>query len=655
MGLDDFTGTPGDPTGAGGAGSLGGFSAGLPTPGTNTDDVAEMLIDYNDRFKDADPAKFRDGIIAQTMAVLIGSTKPNPLLLGPAGTGKSKIAEEIARRIAANDPSVPKQLRKATVYELPLANLVAGAGIVGELEERLVAIVNFLSDRKANDAIVFIDEIHALTPSTGGHTGDPTMQKVARILKPALARGDIRTIGATTLQEGRGFDHDPALKRRFTRLLVDELTREQTVEILMDLRPSLLNHYQQQVLLPDATLQAAAVAADEIFNSSSHRPDGAITLLDRTIATSVVKREQVIANAQATGNQQLVQALQAAGAQVIGEEQIHDVALRLATGLSERPRFDEARTRASLARMRGQEGIVEELVDQMRREHLSIFPRTQPLSWMFAGDTGVGKTEIAKIISAEFTSIEPIRLDMNEYQHESDVTKILGAPPGYVGSDSNQERPFDSLETNPYRVILLDEFEKAHAAVKLLFLSVFDEGRLTMASGKEIDFSKTVIVATTNAARDAMKSMNMGFVVEQVTELSRSRLVTALEEAFPRELLNRFTQLIYFAPIGEETFAKIVEDEYAAELARLQHDHARVAGHLPQTIDAAGVTAQSYVRGLGARPAKKAVRRLIEDLILAGQQAHHAAFQQSSANAVASSDEDEHDGADLVATGADAV
>lgn len=203
-------------------------------------------------------------------------------------------------------------------------------------------------------------------------------------------------------------------------------------------------------------------------------------------------------------------------------------------------------------------------------------------------------------------------------------------------------------------MILLDEFEKAHAAVKLLFLSVFDEGRLTMASGKEIDFSKTIIVATTNAARDAMKSMNMGFVVEEVTELSRSRLVTALEEAFPRELLNRFTQLIYFAPIGEKTFATIVEDEYAAELARLQHDHPRVAVHLPQTIDAAAVSAQSYTRGLGARPAKKAVRRLIEDLILAGQQAHHAAFQQSSSTGVASSDEDEHDGADLVATGADA-
>ena len=248
-------------------------------------DPESVLINYNDKFKKAPVAMFRDSLVAQTMSVLIGKNKPNALLIGMAGTGKTKIVEDVARRIANNDPSLPLELSGSTIYELPLSSLVAGAGIVGELEERLEAILEFCIDPK-NNAILFIDEIHQLAKTT-----DTTYTKIAQVLKPALARGDLRTIGATTSQEAKTLMGDPAFNRRFSRIIVDELSREQTVKILEMSVLGFVKHYSNKIYIDTTILEEVAIIADSYGNAGNHRPDNAITLLDRACGNAVVERK----------------------------------------------------------------------------------------------------------------------------------------------------------------------------------------------------------------------------------------------------------------------------------------------------------------------------------------------------------------------------
>lgn len=614
MGLSNFTppNSGNGPTGNGPAGPpplppMGGMAGSL-------DDVKEMLIDYNARFQSADPTLFRDALISQTISVLIGKQKPNPLLVGPAGVGKTRIVEEIARLIANSDPLIPKQLLKATVYELPLSNLVAGAGMVGQLEERLVDLVDFATDKK-NHAILFIDEIHLLQDNK-----DPILKKVSQILKPALARGDMRLIGATTMNEATSFDNDPAFQRRFSRLIVDELTREQTTEVLFKALPGYLKHYKHKVSVSDDVLRKLVVIADENSRASMHRPDTALTLLDRAMADTVVAHSTAIARATADGNTAAATALQSVKVMPLGEAKLRSVAVRLMTGLAQKEAFDEARMREQLTRIKGQDVIIDDLLDALRRDDLGAFPRTKPLAWMFAGPSGVGKTEVAKIVAEELTGQPPIMLNMGEYDTQWETSKIIGSGPGYVGSESNKELPFDTLESNPYRVILLDELEKAHRTMHRLFLTALDEGWMRMANGKIVDFSKAIIIATTNSGRDQLNKKPMGFAADDTPKrISRQELTKVLQDDFDPEFLGRFSKVIAFDALSRECYAEIISGSYDRERERIVTADPKMSTVIPTPIDPdklAHTVHETYLVDQGARPAELAARLLIEDTIL---------------------------------------
>ena len=610
MGISNFTGGNNNSGNNGGLPpiSMGQFAAGGQV------DPTDMLINYNERFKDADVTLFRDDVIAQTMSVLIGKMKPNPLLVGSAGVGKTRIVEDIARRIANHDPTVPKSLRKKTIWELPLANVVAGAGIVGELEKRVTELVDWASDR-SNKAVLFIDEIHVLMDDRS-----QIYSKIAQILKPALARGDMCVIGSTTLQESRSFDDDPAFKRRFSRLIVDELSTEQTTEILYRARGSFLAHYKNQVVVSDDVLDRVAQVADKHSKADQHRPDNALTLLDRTMADVLVQHQTAIANATAAGNTAMVTALTSIPAIPVTEARLVGTALRLMTGHAAKNRIDFEVVKEQLSKLKGQDSVLGDIVDLIRRDELGIFPRKSPTTMLFAGASGVGKTETAKIMAQSLTGQPPIILNMTEYHVRWSTAKIIGSPPGYIGSDSNKELPFDSLESNPHRVILLDEIEKSDKAVQRLFLSAIDEGYIKTAQGKVVDFSKAIIIATTNAARDTAGKSSIGFGSSQP---SQGTLIKALEEWFDAEFLARFSKVVAFNPIDKDVYRQVVTSSYRTERERLLVEEPRMAAHLPASIadDVLDeLVDSSYVKSQGARPAVRVARNYIEDTVLISQQ-----------------------------------
>lgn len=616
MGLTNFSKNdddddPNGPTGPGGPGGTS-FSA---MTGAN-DEAESFLVNYNEKFKNNVPLLFRDGVVSQMVSVLIAKTKPNPLLIGPAGVGKSALAEELARRIATGDPTIPARLKKSTVWELPMSNLVAGAGIVGQLEQRIALIVDYATSKK-NDAILFIDEIHLLQGD------DPIYKKVAQILKPALARGEMRLIGATTMNEAQNLAKDPAFQRRFTRLIVDELTREQTTQVLFAVRGSYLTHYLNKVTVGDDVLSKIALIADENARASSHRPDGALTLLDRAMADVVVSHSTAIAQATASGDQATAQALGSMASLPLSEKKVRSVAVKLMTGLATKEPYDEEKILGELTAIKGQQEILDDLIDALRRDSIGAFPRIRPMAWMFAGPSGVGKTQVAKIIAQELTGQAPIILNMNEFHTKWDTSKILGSPPGYIGSESDRELPFDTLESNPYRVILLDEIEKADKAVHRLFLNALDEGWMRMANGKVIDFSKSLIIATTNAAREALNKAPVGFQAETGPRtITRQEIAKALKEHFDPEFLGRFSKLVSFNPISKVIYSDILLSAYEAQRLRIEKSDPGTARLLPIGIDAALLeqsVATTFLPDQGARPAEAEARRLIEEVILAAR------------------------------------
>ncbi|MFG1857451.1 AAA family ATPase [Actinomadura geliboluensis] len=593
-------------------------TVGLPTDYSVTDD---LLVDYNAKFQNAEPTMFRDRLIEQVLSVIISKNKPNALLVGAAGVGKTRIVEDIARRIALGDTLIPDQLRGHTIYELPVANLIAGSGIVGMLEDKLMEVIEFATNPN-NKAILFIDEIHQITGSTGSGSGggNPTAQKISQILKPALARGDMSVIGATTSTESRAFDDDPAFSRRFSRLIVDELTVEQTEAVLATVRPGLLAHYRHMITVSDDVLADTVRIAEENSRAGQHRPDNAITLLDRAMADRVIEQKRLIVQAELDGDTVMAQTLQAISHVPLTPNRVLDVARRLMTGNAQRKNFDVTMLHTALAdRLQGQDGILERLADRLAREELQLFPSTTPTTWMFAGASGVGKTEAAKIIAEEMTGTEPIILNMAEFHTPSSVSKIVGAPPGYIGSDSNQELPFDTLESNPHRVILLDEFEKSDKAVQRLFLSAFDEGYIRNSHGKLLDFSKALVICTTNAAQESLIASPIGFGSASAAPSTRS-LSKVLAEFFDAELLGRFSMLVGFNPISEKIYRDIIRSHYARQREAIAAAKPRLAQALPSAIpddEVAAISEATFVSSLGARPAGRAVRTWIEDSLLA--------------------------------------
>lgn len=621
MGLSNFTPNDDDannPTGSGGgSGAPNIVSIGPSAPATPShnhaitggSDIDDMLINYNEEYKSSAPALFRDEIVTQTMSIISSSRKPNALLVGPAGVGKTAIVEEIARRITNQEASVPPQLKNTTIYELPIATLVAGAGIVGELENRITDIIKFAQDPD-NDALLFIDEIHIIADDS-----NPTYSKIAQILKPALARGYLRVIAATTTGEAKRLEDDPAFKRRFSSVIVDELTSEQTRSILDVVLPGMLTHYENKVSVAPDVLDDIVTTADRLM-STGHRPDTAITLLDRALSHSVISHHAAIQEAFASGNASYAQMLQQIVQIPLTSKRLNTIAMRLVTGQSQPPQLDVETLEHELSRLKGQENVLPHIVDALRRRELGIFPQTRPTSWLFAGASGVGKSETAKIIAKMVTGQKPILLNMAEFHDAHTINRIIGSPSGYVGSDSARERPFDTLASNPYRVIILDEFEKAHMSVRRLFLSALDTGEIQMANGPAVDLSRCIVIATTNAGRQKLSGSRMGFGEEKNT-LSKQSLAKELQKSFDAELLGRFDDLIAFMPLGTSEYAEILRDEYDRQTARICAENPDMSFDPidDDTIDR--LVTETYLKDQGARPAVRAIRGFIEDSLLA--------------------------------------
>lgn len=580
----------------------------------SNDDIMSLFINYNEKFQNTQNVMFRDKIIEQLLSILIGKDKPNALLIGPAGTGKTAIVETIAKMLATDDPLIPTQLKGYTIWELPLANVVAGASLVGQLEENVKMVIAKMEDPNEK-AILFIDEIHQILGDSQTYT------KIAQILKPALARGNMHVIGATTLQEANAMAKDPAFNRRFSRVLVNELTRPQTVEILKHAKPSFVQHYFNQVIIDDDLLDMVATLADQYRPIGSHRPDNALTLLDRTVGEAVVNRQvqvtylknKVKNDPSDVMSANMLQALQNNPQISITENQIKKTAIALATGNSKRDTIDMTLVKQEFARIKGQDDAVQTSIKMIARRESNLFPNTRPVTMMFIGPSGVGKTEIAKIIAHELTGQKPIILNMTEYSDESTINRIIGAPAGYIGSDSNTELPFDELESNPYAVILLDEFEKAHASVQRLFYTVFDEGNLTDNHGKVIDFSKAIIIATTNAGFQEIKH-TMGFGATKKDKETAS--IEELSKFFDPALINRFTYKVQFNTISKDIYREIVANTYEKEAKRIKTDNMRI--QIPDTLsdqELDDLTEKTYHEAFGARPAFNAVKEFIEDMV----------------------------------------
>ena len=629
---DDINGGGGGNGGGGnGNGKSGGGFGGMMNPfsGMFGDDDGidvekTILVNYNEKFKNASPALFRDEVIRQTMSCLIGMTKPNALLIGPAGCGKTKIAEEIARRIANNDETIPEQLVGCTIYELPISNLVAGSSLVGDLEKKVKSVIEFLTDPK-NKAIVFIDEIHML-----GNTHDGTYSKIAQILKPALARSDMKTIGSTTTQEANAIANDPAFNRRFTRLIVDELTQEQTKTILKLMATDFFNHYGQTIFIDDEVINDVVNTADMNKTMTSHRPDNAITLLDRSMADAYIDLKHRIAELEKTDHNAAVTLSNSIPLR-LSCSQMQKTALKLLTGNNKKTIPTIEQLKSAFVTVKGQNDIVSELISYIHRDNLQLFPREKPLSFLFAGPTGVGKSEIAKLLANTLTGLKPIVINMSEMDSNMSITRIIGSSAGYVGSDSKKELPFDILETNPYQVILLDEFEKAHESVQQLFMSALDEGYIKDSKNKIIDFSRSIIIATTNAGYDSDdRSLN---IIQDGTENDAS--TEKLAEDIKPEIVNRFTKTFTFHPITQRLFARIISDKYNRNVARIKGIKSSYK-YLPDNLDAKSLAAlveKNYDPVLGARHTYDIAKAYIEDLVIA-----HDVAETEKANSGINSD-----------------
>ena len=561
------------------------------------DNVRSLMRNLNEECAGMSLTLYRDGVVDQVMSTLIGMRKPNPLLVGAPGVGKTRIVEEVARLIATGDPRVPEPLRDVTVWELPVASMVAGMGVVGQLEKRMQEVVAFFEDPD-NKAVCFIDEIHQLSD------GNQTHQSIAQIIKPALARGRMRVIGATTTAEVRDLRRDPAFARRFERVIVDELSFDQAVGVLRSQSHATELHYGNQVRLDDDTLKLICRVADRFSTPGSHRPDSALTLMDRVCSTEVMAKYRAMASARTDAERERLSKSRID----ITRGRLERVSMHMMTGHATKPRADAEDMADALSEIIGEDTQKAAVVASVSDYMSPLFPRTRPMAVLLAGPSGCGKTLTARLLAKCLYDSEPIEVNMCEYTEPSSVTRITGASQGYVGYDSHEEMVFDDLETNPYQVILLDEFEKGCPTVQRLFMSVFDDGVLRTAKGVELDFSKAIIIVTTNAGQDSPRQP-MGFAQ---TETKAARLRSRLAGVFDTELLNRFQLLCEFDPISRESYRDIVVARYNRERDRIAA--MGMADGLPEELpeeDADRIVDETYDPRYNARPAERAVRSYI--------------------------------------------
>lgn len=582
-----------------------------PNPGPT---IPDSLLNFNDRYKNKSNCKFREDVIDQTLSVLIGQEKPNPLLIGEAGVGKTKIAEELAHRLANNHVTIPDLIKGSVIFGFQPSNLVAGTGIRGQLEEKVKELLEFASDKK-NKAILFIDEIHML------FSGDPSYEQISQILKPALSRGDIKVIGATTMSEAQKLYKDPAFERRMQSVIVNELTEDQSLEILESIAPTTSSRYNTIPLTTDL-LRFMVDMSQKYSNGKSHQPDASVTLLDRVCAQLHVKRKRDIENAKDpnTGNPQLLQILQTTPI-VVNETNIEGIAVSLLRGHASNPTvdYDEATTEIKETVL-GQDEQIDFVMSKIKRRSLGLFETTKPLAFLWAGNSGTGKTELAKQLAKRIVDTELIIINMNELSESHHTARLIGAPAGYVGYDSMQELPLDPLKTNPYRVILLDEFEKAHREVRRLFMSALDEGYMKTARGERIRFDKAIIIATTNEGFSNKKEPVVGFGQQIVKESNLNATLDRFGDTFEPEILNRFqNNIVGFNDITKEVYATILQNVYKKRLEYIATKKPKYRKRFADELDETTLQTlvdQSYVKKFNARPSQATIDNYIESQII---------------------------------------
>ena len=521
--------------------------------------------------------------------ILARRKKNNPVLIGEAGVGKSAIVEGLALRIVAGD--VPHTIADKRIFSLDVASLIAGTKYRGEFEERLEQVIDELRSR--GDTILFIDEIHTIAGAGATHGSLDT----ANILKPALARGEVQVIGATTLDEYReNIECDSALERRFQRVIIEPTSESETLEILRNIAPLYEQHHS--VRYTEEALQAC-VELSARYISDRHLPDKAIDLLDEVGARAHLNRGGAFTE---IGKMEVAQCL--TDVTGIPAEQTTTSAMLRLQGL-------EAHLKQRIV---GQDEALQRIARHIHRSHAGLHDERRPMGvFLVAGPTGVGKTLMAKELARFlFGSQEALtRLDMSEFGESHNVARLIGSPPGYVGYGEGGQLT-EAVRRKPYSVVLLDEIEKAHPSLFNTLLQLFDEGRLTDGSGRVVNFRNTIIIMTSNiGSREVTERRNrigFGTQTRQLPTTVQAEYMRAAERTFAPEFLNRIDEIILFSPLSEGNSEEIVNLEAKALQERLE----RLGYRLRLTPTAVKELAR---QGFSARYGARAIRRTIVERI----------------------------------------
>ncbi len=616
--------------------------------------LAKFGVDLTQKARDGklDPVVGRKEEIDRIIQILSRRTKNNPILIGEPGVGKSAVVEGLAQAIV--EDSVPDLLKGKIVFSLDLAGLLAGTKYRGDFEERLKEAINFAT--KSGNIILFIDEIHNLVGA--GSTGEGKMD-AADILKPLLARGELQTIGATTLEEYRKYiEKDPALERRFQPILVDQPSVEETVQILQGRKDKYEAHHK--VVITDEAIEAAAKLSDR-YISDRFLPDKAIDLIDAAASRakldtynappSLRKKEEELANLEqekneAKNHEQFEKAIELRNriedlkreiadcrqevakhrsqyTPKIGEEDIARIVSKW-TGIPVM-KLNESESERLLhledtlhQRVIGQDEAVAAVAKAIRRARAGLKDPKRPIgSFLFLGPTGVGKTELSKALAEAVFGDENlmIRFDMSEFMEKHSTSKLIGAPPGYVGYEESGQLT-EKIRRHPYSVVLFDEIEKAHPDVFNMLLQIMDDGRLTDSKGRTIDFKNTIIIMTSNAGVSDIKKMpRLGFdagseAETQEYEAMRDKLLESLKNYFRPEFLNRVDDIIVFHQLTKEDTRKIAGVLMQGLTKRLAENGL----HISVTDAALDFLAEKgFDAEFGARPLKRVIQRMVED------------------------------------------
>ena len=583
-----------------------------------------------------DPVIGRDQEITRVIEILNRRTKNNPVLIGEPGVGKTAVVEGLAQKIVDGD--VPQKLQNKEVIRLDVVSLVQGTGIRGQFEERMQKLMKEISDRQ--DVILFIDEIHEIVGA--GSAGDGNMD-AGNILKPALARGELQLVGATTLNEYRIIEKDAALERRMQPVKVDEPSVDETITILRGIQKRYEDYHH--VKYTDEAIEQAAILSNR-YIQDRFLPDKAIDLLDesgskKNLTLKFVDPQEIakrIQSSEDAKNEALrsedfekaahfrdqiaklrelsKQELTDEETPVITEKDIESIIeekTKIPVGdLKEKEQTQLINLADDLkAHVIGQDDAIDKISKAVRRNRVGLGKANRPIgSFMFVGPTGVGKTELAKQLALELFGSQDsmIRFDMSEYMEKHSVAELIGAPPGYVGYEEAGQLT-EKVRRNPYSLILLDEIEKAHPDVMHMFLQILDDGRLTDAQGRTISFKDTIIIMTSNAGTGKVEA-NVGFGAAR--EGTTNSVLGQLGDFFSPEFMNRFDGIIEFKALSKDNLLQIVDLMLADVNAQISRNeiHLDVTQAVKEKLVDLG-----YDPKMGARPLRRTIQDHIEDAI----------------------------------------